>query len=536
MTPPPDPCLLLVLAALLAILGPLLATSALAADEGTRSGELPRTRPERTENAETSTIEDVRAFLDVLAERGGPHRVGTLGVSEQGRVIPLVVTADPMVADGAAARASGRIVVYVQANIHGGEVEGKEAVLRLLREISAGEHASWLERCVLVWTPVYNVDGNEAWGEVLRNRRHQNGPERVGLRPNGGGLDLNRDCLKAESPEMRAALAGIYRTWDPHVVLDLHTTNGTRHGYTLTYAPPLHPDTEAGVLTYSRDTLLPEVRTRMRRDHGEETQDYGNVEPREDARGWYTFSPYGRYVTNYVGLRNRIAVLSEATSYLPFGTRITSTHRFVATVLDVVTENAGEVAALCRAADERVAAGDLPPLGLAFEPVSRGEETIPLEHPDEELPPYTAPGRMTEETLPVFDRFRSTETRALPRGGYWIPAAESKLLALLRRHGIEVDPCRTDRPLDVEEFRVTAARRPSRPFQGHRMLSVDGGWSAAELPAERASGGFVVTAAQPLAILAFHLLEPDDRDSAVAWEVLSEDPVEGAIVPIRRLR
>lgn len=495
----------------------------------------PKTRPERTENAETSTLEDVNAFLDQLIALGGPLTRGVLGVSDGKREIPLVVCASPMVADGAEARASGRLVIYLQANIHGGEVEGKEVVLTLLREISAGRHPQWLARCVFVCTPVYNVDGNEAWGEGLENRGHQNGPSRIGQRPNGGGLDLNRDCQKAESPEMRAALTAIYRGWDPHVVLDLHTTNGTRHGYTLTYAPPLHPDTDPRILELARDTLLPAARKRMREEWGEETNDYGNVEDRKGARGWYTFSPLGRYVTNYVGLRNRIAILSEATSYLPLETRITSTHRFVTTVIDLATEHAGAIAAACRDADQDAVAGKMDTLSTAFTVVSRGEEPVPLEAPGAGRAAHESPGALISETLPIHDRFTSSASRTVPRG-YWIPAAESRIVSLLRRHGIAVEPCRTESPLAIERFAITKADRAARSFQGHRTVRLAGTWQPEELATVAAQAGYVVSTRQPLARLVFGLLEPDLEDGAIAWEFAEGELAPGGSVPLLRLR
>jgi len=495
----------------------------------------PLTRPERTANAETSTAAEVEEFLAALAARGAPLRIQPLGVSTLGRPIPLVVCARPMVADGAAARASGRIVVYVQANIHGGEVEGKEAALMLLREIAAGERDRWLERCVLVVAPNYNPDGNEAWGEGLANRPHQNGPARIGERANGAGLDLNRDCTKAESPEMRAALAGVYLRFDPHVVIDLHTTNGTRHGYTLTYATSLHPDTDAGLLDFARGTLLAGVRDRMLAEHGERQNDYGNVEGEGEARAWRTFSPLGRYVTNYVGLRNRIAVLSEATSYLPLGTRIETTRRFVAATIDIAAERHAEIARICREADRRAEHGEVGPLALVMELESRGAESIPLESAEDRRAAHESPGAIVEERLEVFDRFRPTATRPLPRA-WWLSAAEGPTIALLRRHGIAVEPCRAKDPLAAEEFAIEKVTRAERPFQGKHPLRLAGEWRPAEIPAAAARGGYLVPARQPLARLAFHLLEPDLEDGAVAWEVIAAPLAEGGVAPVRRVR
>ncbi len=511
----------------------LTLTSAPALAVDSEEGPSLLTRPERTEYSETSTLNDVNEFLQQLVERGAPIDLETLGISAGGREIPLVICANPMVDDGEAARASGRIVIYLQANIHGGEVEGKEVVQLLLREIASGEHGSWMEKFVLIVTPIYNVDGNEAWGDGLKNRGHQNGPARVGERPNAARLDLNRDGTKAQSPEMRAALSGVYLTWDPHVVIDLHTTNGTRHGYTLTYSPPLHPDTDPNLLSFTRDMLLPEARKRMKKI-GEATQDYGNVDQRQEVRGWYTFSPLGRYVTNYVGLRNRIGILSEATSYLPFKTRILSTHRFVTSVLNLCEENTEAISTLCEEADRRSEAGDLASLSLAFAPASRGEESVPLESRGQSRLPHQAPLETADEVLPIFDRFIPASSRSVPTA-YWIPGGESRVIALLRRHGIEVVPCRTKVDLNAEEFVFDEVRRRGRPYQGHIIVEAEGSWRARELSKEVANSGYWVSCRQPLVRLVFALLEPDQSDGIVAWSLLERATSEKRPYPIRRI-
>ncbi len=484
----------------------------------------PRTRAEATEYRETSAYADVLAFLDRLQANDAPIRVSFIGESAGGRRIPLVVAARPPVATASEAQRSGRPVVYLQANIHGGEVEGKEAVLMLLRQLAQQPEHPFLRRLVLVVAPVYNVDGNERLGDARRNRASQDGPDPVGERPNGQGLDLNRDCMKAETPETRAVLRHVYAAWDPDVVLDLHTTNGTRHGYQLTYAPPLNPNTEVGIQRFARDNLLPTVRRRLRQEHSLRIFDYGNLPFGETPRGWYSFGEEPRYVTNYVGLRNRIAVLSEPASFRPFRARVDTTLRFVETVLDEVARQRGRVLDLTRAADARVTGWGLkpesaPPLGVRFEMTSVRTESIPLE----KLPPGTqvdrrkAPTSLEAERLPVLDRFRATRSARLP-AAYLVPAAHSEAVQLLRRHGISVERLRQPWRGRVDAFTVTELARAPSPFQGHRLVRVEGTFAArdAEIPA----GDFVVRTAQPLGILLFHLLEPESLDGAAAWGFL----------------
>jgi hypothetical protein len=269
------------LLALLVATGPGLAAQA-----------LPLTTAERTGYAATSSNAEVGAFLDSLKRAGAPLAVSELGTTALGKPIYFAIASDPPVTSPAEAAAAGKLVVYLQANIHGGEVEGKEAVLALLRELG-GARRHLLHRLVILVAPDYNADGNDALGPEAVNRSEQNGPALVGQRPDGLNLDLNRDYFKAEAPETRASLSRIYATWDPALMVDLHTTDGTRHGYQLTYAPPLDPNGPPGPMAFVRDQMLPALRQTLQEAHHEPIFDYGNVDTPLAPKSWDSYAPLG---------------------------------------------------------------------------------------------------------------------------------------------------------------------------------------------------------------------------------------------------
>jgi len=489
----------------------------------------PRTRAEATDCRETSTLADVEAFLSELARTGAPLVRSNLGRSAGGRALPLVVAGRAVPIDGAEAHRQGRVVVYIQANIHGGEVEGKEAVLALLRDLSRRDPRRLLERLVLVVVPVFNGDGNEALGDVRRTRPHQDGPALAGERPNGDGLDLNRDAIKAEAPETRAVLENVLAVWDPDLVVDLHTTNGTRHGFHHTDAPPTHPNTHPGVLEWSRDHLLATVRRRLRREHGWNCFDYGNAEQRAGRRVWATFGEEGRYVTNYAGLRGSAAVLSEAVSFLPFRFRIETTRRFLEAVLEEAARDGDRLRAI-RAA----AATDRPRvLGVRFAMDTAGDAIVPLEDPARAgTDASKAPVAWVEARMPVYDRWRAVRTAAVPRA-WWIPREHAPVARLLLRHGVAVERAEPGPAERIERFRI-AERVLGAPFQGHRLVRLEGRFeSGVEAPP---AGGFVVPSDQPACRLAFHLLEPEGLDGVSAWNFLGDAGAVGATFPIVKVR
>lgn len=443
----------------------------------------------------------------------------------------MAIASIPQVTTPMEAKRLGRPIVYIQANIHGGEVEGKEAAQALLRDLYR-EQSDLLKTLVLVVVPIYNIDGNEKWGDGRVQRRSQTGPAIVGDRPNAAGLDLNRDCMKAESPEMQSVLRAVYNAWDPDVVFDLHTTDGTRHGYELTYSPPLHPNTHPLVLEYSRGELLPKVRARLR-ELGIETFDYGNTGPVAGQTSWSTFGYEGRYVTNYGGLRNRVTILSEAMSYNPFDERVRHTIAFVRTCLEEIAKDSSKILDMSRQADADMVAWSKAskPLGVRFEMASRGTEDVLLERaPREGEDPRTGKVTAIEAAkMPILDRFKVTRTATMPEA-YIVPVSEAKVVELLHRHGIVVEKLRQDFVGEFTRFTVREVVQARNAFQGHRLVRLEG--TFATDGGNIAAGAYIVRTGQPLGMLVFEMLEPESLDGATAWEYLSALPVVGNVHPV----
>src|SRR3954462_14460810 len=310
------------------------------------------TRAERTDYRQTSSYADVLAFLDSLRLKTSDIRVGNLATSPEGRAVPYVIASRPLVVGPAEAQRSGKPVIYLQANIHAGEVEGKEAAQMLLRDLTVGPLRTLLDKVVLLVTPIYNTDGNERWAPGEQNRPGQNGPEPVGQNPNGQGLNLNRDYVKMEAPETRGS-AGLILQWDPDLFMDLHTTNGSYHGYVLTYAPGLNPNSNPAS-DFVRDRVLPSLRQRMQQRYKQATFSYGNFrnqDPDSLIQGWETYDARPRFGTNWMGLRGRLAILSEGYSNADFRSRVSATYHFVHEVLELAAEQTAAIKAAIRDSD-----------------------------------------------------------------------------------------------------------------------------------------------------------------------------------------
>lgn len=513
------------------------------------------TRAERSGYRETSTYDDVVSFLDVLQASDAAIATGSIGRSSEGREIPYAVASRPLVRTPDEAHRLGRPIVYVQANIHAGEVEGKEALLALLRDLVEQSSPNVLDSIVLVAVPIYNADGNERFAPQAKNRYEQNGPEMVGQRANGQGLDLNRDYIKAEAPETRASLAA-FDAWDPDLFVDLHTTDGSFHGYALTYAPPLAPVGDAA--PFVRDSLLPVLRERMRTRDGFETFDYGNFDRDERMFGapvaghdtadttihaWVTYDHRPRFGTNYVGLRGRAAILSEAFSHDPFERRVKSTYAFVREILSLAAERRASFARLARRAASGPAIGSMiavrsrlttSPFTAAIpaEEIERVADSTQLTEPG--VPRgMRRSGRYRTLQLAVYDRFEPALSIAVPVA-YAIAPANEQIVKMLRLHGVYMEQTVAPARLDASAFVVDSVTRAQRVFQGHYETTLSGHWLAAR-PRELPAGTIVVPTAQALGALAIQLLEPESDDGLVTWNVLDGALARGAELPVARL-
>ncbi|MSR74849.1 MAG: hypothetical protein EXS14_05185 [Planctomycetes bacterium] len=500
------------------------------------------TVPERTAHRATALHAEVLAFLHAAAAQDRRQSVVSLGLSEEARDIAAVICADPPLRTLEAAARDPRSKVLIVGSIHPGECEGKEAILEVLRAFAAGEQDAWLQNLVLVFLPDYNPDGTDAVQAL--SREQQAGPaDGCGRRETSKGFDLNRDFTKVEALETRALLL-VLRTLDPLLTIDCHTTNGSYHGFDLTYAGPLSPATDPELQAHARNVFLPALR-RALAVRGLLSFDYGNWRgnwwPDEQPRAWETFDYLPRYVTNGIGLRNRLSLLSEAYVHRPFAERIASTRALITEAVNYVARNRTTLVELMRSADQRAIAlcgqGSVP---LEASLGDSGRESIPTSGVTERLDVATGRrelhhnGHNTWVLSDTSVHFEGQLPVSVP-WGFAISAPSSAVLRVLEAHGIQHYLLQHATQINAEDFAIRAVNRAPRPFQGHRLVKVDTITTptSTQLP----PGTLIIPTAQPLCRLVMLLCEPRSPDGFVAWEqVPVEMHAEKLTVNILRLR
>ncbi|MBN2432621.1 MAG: M14 family metallopeptidase [Acidobacteria bacterium] len=492
----------------------------------TSAATMPRTQAEISDYAETTTHEQVMAFLHELQRQSDHMRLETLLISAEGREVPLVVAGDPLPQSPPMAHEDDRPIVYIQANIHAGEVAGKEALLMFMRDLLLGDRQELLKKNVFLFVPNYNSDGNERLSP--ENRSYMPNPDKgVGVRHTSQGYDLNRDSIKTDARETHALLERLILHWDPHVFIDLHTTDGSFHQHTVTYLSARAPNWDTAISDYLWNTLYPTVDRELRR-RDIKTLPYGNFMHRaEPEKGWGTFAPSPRILVDYMGLRNRLAILVEMYAFAPYRTRVEHCLALLEELAAFTSLQGGTIQELVRAADLAAAANALQP-PAEREPVCLEVSSGPLPEPltieSFVLEPFVDErGRQRSRPLldqpktyevPYFARFECVRSTPAP-WAYVLPAGTETAVAQLLRHGVRVERILTAGEISAEQFFSTELKVDERLDQGHNALSLKGEWKGQTLTLK--TGDYLVPMNQSLARLTVCLLEPEHPDSLVSW-------------------
>jgi hypothetical protein len=342
----------------------------------------------------------------------------------------------------------------------------------------------------------------------------------VGRRPNAEGLDLNRDFIKVDAPETKAMHA-VWNRYDPHLFMDLHTTNGSAHGYHLTYSPSLSTNVDDRLRDFTRKTFLKGIRAATKERHGFRIYDYGNFDRRRTT--WRTYDHRARYATNCFGLRNRIGVLSEAFSYISFEQRVKVTRAFVLETLRAAVRHRDRIRELCAAADERMMRSGVR-FGYDTELEKPWEDTILVgsvtrERVEGGTYRNIASDKHEARKMQVQVAFVANKSMPFPRA-WAIQDPPPRVLAALQAHGVRFQKLAEPRRVMAEVFLPTQVRKSRRVFQKRYQVRIEGKYERQEV--ELPAGTVWVPGQQRLARFAAQDLEAVSEDSLATWDYFDE--------------
>lgn len=486
------------------------------------------TTAEKSDFKSTSVYNDVIGFIDQLRSTSEYIRVEKIAQSAEGRDIPLLIIGKPLPDSPDNLVNDPRIVIYIQANIHAGEVEGKEATLMFARDILKEKNLPMLDHVILLICPIFNPDGNEKISTL--NRPDQDGPVNgVGIRYNGQFLDLNRDAMKAESPEIRGLLSNVFNRWDPSVLMDCHTTNGSYHVEPVTFTWMVNPNGDNALISYMRDKMMPEMSETLLVRYKVENCFYGEfIDMEEPEEGWIMDASEPRYMVNYYGIRNRLGILNENYIYADFKSRVIGCYNLISSLMDFATTHCKEIKDLINDADNRTIARGINPgetgtMAIAYSvKPAKNKVTIKtfeavLDSDINGWKTYKKGEKQKTVTVPYYIDYVPERSVKLPFA-YLLTINDPEITELLRTHGIRVEKLGEAAKIDVERFEIGALTGAARLNQGHYINSIKGKYTAQTI--DFPAGTLVIRMNQPLANVAAYLLEAESGDGLLTWNLL----------------
>jgi murein tripeptide amidase MpaA len=484
------------------------------------------TTGEKTDWNETAVYAEAVAIANKLAKASPLVKVVTFGTTPEGRpMMALIVSKDRAFTPEAAAR-TGKAIILIQSGIHSGEIEGKDTALMLIRDMAVvknPEEAGWLDKAIFVVIPVFNVDGHESRSPF--NRAMQNGPAVTGLRNTAQDLNLNRDYVKGDTPEMRAWLK-LYNAWMPDFMFDNHVTDGADYQYDVTWDMARNQDLAEPVRDWVNKTFVPRLNAGMASD-GHLVSPYGALRRGPSGNREFfmeVFSP--RYSHLYTATLNRPCLLVETHSLKMAKTRAWAHYDIMRNSIDTILKDPAGLKSAIREADKAAmaAAGDRnaapvylagevdPAQGRPLTYLSLKSAMVPSEITGATVNRFSS--EKDDLTTVIHDRIKTTAEARMPLG-YLIPLAWKSLADELALHGVAIET--TTRPIEqaFETYRFTEVKFAARAEEGR--VPVEFKLTPVKETMLFPAGSFYVSMKQTRARLILSMLEPAAPDSLARW-------------------
>lgn len=471
------------------------------------------TPAEKTALKTTPSYDETVAWLRRLVVKAPQLKMVSIGRSDEGRDVWMVIASKERAFTPEALARSGKPLVLAQGGIHAGEIDGKDAGLMLLRDLTVrGTQKELLDRVNLLFVPIFNVDGHERTSPF--NRVNQRGPENMGWRTNARNLNLNRDYMKADSAEMQAMIRALHE-WRPHMYIDLHVTDGADYQHDITYGWNNAGGFSPAINNWLEATLRPPV-TKGLASGGHVP---GPLIFTEDpTKGIANGNSDPRLSHSYADARQIAGILVENHSLKPYDQRVLGTYVFLVETLRIV----GAEGASLRAAIATEQARRPETIPLSWRVPEGQNETVEILGVEGKsvLAPVSGGVRMEWNGKPVtvtapYRKATEVATSVTRPAAYWIPPQWHDVIDKLVLHGVQIEWIKAPREVDVEMYRVEDPKLAAEQFEGHVRVTAR---PVAERRRETFPAGSArVSTNQPLGNLAVLLLEPSSPDSLFQW-------------------
>ncbi len=498
------------------------------------------TAAEKSDFVSTPDYNTTMSWLKKLSAASPLLTMISIGKSVEGRDIFMVIASTEKNITSAALKHSGKPLLLVQAGIHSGEIDGKDAGMMLLRDIAFGNKKDLIKNVNFLFIPILSVDAHERSSPY--NRPNQRGPQNMGWRTNAQNLNLNRDYAKLDTKEIRAVIK-VINGYDPVLYMDIHVTDGADYQYDITFGGLGLQGNSPGIARWLEEIYKPSADKDLKANGHIPGQLLFALNDRDFSQGNILIAGGPRFSDSYGNLRHMASVLVENHSLKPFKQRVLGTYVLLESTLQLLAREGQSLKAITKA-DRAIRDAKVP---MAWK-VPQMENAVNFERLadiQQSANPAIAPdsmvfagiaSRLVKSSVtnadyiewlgkPVTEKivnYKGTEpidfiTR--PKG-YWIPASCEEVIERLKLHGIKMDIITQPREVVVEMYRIENAKledenHKAQPYEGHIQVS---GTTKSETRKQLFPASSVyISTDQPLGDLAMMLLEPTSKDSYFSW-------------------
>ena len=477
---------------------------------------------ERSNGTETATYAEGIAYWERLAAAEPQITMLTMGMTDSGIPLHLVVYGPEGRTDFFNLHEDGYTIFLINNAIHPGEADGVEASMMMMRDVAMGKRA-FGDSVVIAVIPFYNIGGT-----LNRNsttRFNQDGPTDYGFRGNGRNYDLNRDFVKSDTKNAWS-FQEIFQRVNPDLFLDTHVTNGSDHQYHLTLLSTLPEQLGQPLGDYLKETINPYLFADME-EKGCEMTPYVNVHGRLPNNGWSHFYDSPRYSSGYASLFHTVGFMSEAHALKPWADRVPHTYELMCSMLLFAQEHGKELQRIRKQNQDWFAAEES---YVTEWTVDRAAPTTPFDFKGYEVD--TIEGKLTgapiyqynrekpyTRTIPLYNTYKA-KTEVRKPEGYYIPQAWWPVVDRLLQNGVEVEEIDEAAPIVVEQYIIDDYGTYESPYEGHYPhYNVAHNTDEGPFVVMMQPGDFYVSLDQASAKYIMHVLEPSSRDSFFNWNM-----------------
>lgn len=477
---------------------------------------------EKSNYLETPRYDSTIWFCKQLAKSSTVIHYTSFGESPEGRYLPLLIADKDNLTDPELIKKTGRTILLIQACIHAGEPDGKDAGLMLFRDfITKKEISKLLDNVSVVFIPIYSVDGHERFSAY--NRINQNGPKEMGWRTNANNLNLNRDYIKAEATETKAWLK-LFNKWEPDFFIDCHVTDGADYVYPLTYGIEINGNMDSSLTNWQKKVYLPYVTNLM------EKAGYP-IFPYVNFREWHDIeSGLESWVTppllsqGYTAIANCPGLLIETHMLKDYKTRVFATYKMIEYTLEILNSSGKELKQSIHKANMLSASSEFrkKPFPLSFN-YTKDSTIVSFKGKEYSSEKSNLSGgqwfkfgkNFKEYSLPYFNNLIPTEYAQLPEY-YIVPRQYSFIEEILNNHNIKYYKINFDTLIQVSTYKFKNVTLSPTSNEGHQKVqSFD--MDTIFLKINLLHGSIVIPMNQEKSKIIAHLLEPKSPASLLQW-------------------